>query len=141
MRPYTGKLPSYNSLKAIKGAMFHLPLPLEKTMATLDEVGIDSPNLPKSELYVIVNGQPTKSNTVWQTLVDVNRIKVALLKLKEISWLYRNVDDTIDASSNEVIEVVSNATCKMLEKATEADVQGLQAITIRKLDTKNYRRL
>ena len=134
---YTGKVPSYNSLKAIKGAMFHLPLPLEKTMATLDEAGIDSPNLPKPELYIIVNGQPTKSNTVWQTLVDVNRIKAALLKLKEINWLYRNVDDdTIDASSKEVIEVVSNTTCKMLEKATEADVQGLQAFTIRKLDTK-----
>ena len=134
---YTGKVPSYNSLKAIKVAMFHLPLPLEKTMATLDEVGIDSPNLPKPELYIIVNGQPTKSNTVWQTLVDVNRIKAALLKLKEINWLYRNVDDdTIDASSKEVIEVVSNTTCKMLEKATEADVQGLQAFTIRKLDTK-----
>ena len=59
---YTCKVPSYNSLKAIKGAMFHLPLPLEKTMATLDEAGIDSPNLPKPELYIIVNGQPTKSN-------------------------------------------------------------------------------
>ena len=84
---YTGKVPSYNSLKAIKGAMFHLPLPLEKTMATLDKVGIDLPNLPKPELYIIVNGQQTKSNTVWQTLVDVNRVKTALLKLKEINWL------------------------------------------------------
>ena len=64
---YTGKVPSYNSLNAIKGAMIHLPFPLEKTMATLDEAGIDSPKLPKPELYIIVNGQPTKSNTVWQT--------------------------------------------------------------------------
>ena len=113
-----GKVPNYNSLKAIKGAMFHLPLPLEKTMATLDEVEIDSSNLPKPELYIIVNGQPTKSNTVWQTLVDVNRVKAALLKLKEINWLYRNVDDdTIDASSKEVIEVVSYILCvKCLKK-------------------------
>ena len=47
-------------------------------MATLDEAGIDSPNLPNPELYiiyVIVNGQPTKSNTVWQTLADVNRVQ------------------------------------------------------------------
>ena len=36
----------------------------------------------------------------------------------------------------EVIEVVGNTTCKMLEKANEADVQGLQALTIRRLDTK-----
>ena len=27
---YTGKVPSYNSLKANKGAMFHLTLPLER---------------------------------------------------------------------------------------------------------------
>ena len=40
-----------------------------------------------------------------------------MLKLKELNWLYRNVDDdTIDALSKEVIEVVSNTTCKMLEK-------------------------
>ena len=68
---YTGKVPSYNSLKAIKGAMFHLPLPLEKTMATLDEVGIDLPNLPKLEFYIIVNSQLTKSNTALVTLLGV----------------------------------------------------------------------
>ena len=33
-----GEVPSYNSLKVIKGAMFHLELPLGKTMATLDKV-------------------------------------------------------------------------------------------------------
>ena len=49
-------------------------------MATLDEVGINSPDLPKPELYIIVNVPPTKSNTVWQTLVDVNHVKSALLK-------------------------------------------------------------
>ena len=90
--------------------------------------------------HIIVNGQPTKSNTVWQTLVDVNCVKAALLKLKEINWLYRNVDDdTIDALSKKVIEVVSNTMCKMLEKATEVDVQGLQAFTIRKMDTKTVK--
>ena len=38
---YTGEVPSYSSLKALKGAMFHLLLPLEKTMATLDEVELN----------------------------------------------------------------------------------------------------
>ena len=33
---YTHKVPTYNSLKACKGTMFFLPLPL--AMATLDEV-------------------------------------------------------------------------------------------------------
>ena len=35
---YTGKVPSHNSLKACKGTMFFLPLPLEKTVKTLEEV-------------------------------------------------------------------------------------------------------
>ena len=112
---HTLKVPTYNSLKALKGAMFYLPLPLEKTMETLNEVGIDSNHLPDPELHIIINGQPTKSNNVWRSLVDVNKIKAALRKLKEINWLYRSVDDdSIDESSKNVIQVVSNTTCKML---------------------------
>ena len=72
---HTLKVPTDNSLKALKGAMFYLPLPLEKTMETLNEVGIDSNQLPDPELYIIINGQPTKSNNVWRSLVDVNKIK------------------------------------------------------------------
>ena len=83
---HTLKVPTYNSLKALKGAMFYLPLPLEKTMETFNEVGIDSNHLPDPELYIIINGQPTKSNNVWRSLVDVNKIKAELRKLKEINW-------------------------------------------------------
>ena len=127
---HTLKVPTYNSLKALKGAMFYLPLPLEKTMETLNEVGIDSNHLPDPELYIIINGQPTKSNNVWRSLVDVNKIKAALRKLKEINWLYRSVDDdSIDESSKNVIQVVSNTTCKMLEKANDQDLEGLSAYT------------
>ena len=118
---HTLKVPTYNSLKALRGAMFYLPLPLEKTIETLNEVGIDS----------------TKSNNVWRSLVDVNKIKAALRKLKEINWLYRSVDDnSIDESSKNVIQVVSNTTCKMLEKANDQDLEGLSAYTIRNLDSK-----
>uniref|UniRef100_A0A1X7V7E4 Uncharacterized protein n=1 Tax=Amphimedon queenslandica TaxID=400682 RepID=A0A1X7V7E4_AMPQE len=85
----TLKVPAYNSLKALKGAMFYLPIPLAKTMETLNEIGINSNHLPNPELYNIINGQPTKSNNVWHSLVDVHKIKAALRKLKEINWLYR----------------------------------------------------
>ena len=34
---YTGKVPTYNSLKACKGTMFFLPLPLNKTLDTLEK--------------------------------------------------------------------------------------------------------
>ena len=35
---YTAKVPIYNSLKACKGTVFFLPLPLNKTLETLDQV-------------------------------------------------------------------------------------------------------
>ena len=35
---YTAKVPTYNSLKACKGSMLFLPLPLDKTLQTLEEV-------------------------------------------------------------------------------------------------------
>ena len=34
---YTAKVPTYNSLKACKGTMFFLPLPLKRTLETLDD--------------------------------------------------------------------------------------------------------
>ena len=74
---YTGKVPTYNSLKACKGTMFFLPLPLNKTLETLDDVKKHPSVLPDPELYIIVNGRPTKANIVWRSLVNVNYVKTA----------------------------------------------------------------
>ncbi len=57
---YTAKVPVYNSLKACKGTMFFLPLPLNKMLETLDQVEASSDALHDPELYIIVNGRPTK---------------------------------------------------------------------------------
>ena len=138
---YTNKVPVYNSLKACKGNMFFLPLPLHKTMATLENVNeCDEErevSLASPELYIIVNCKPTKNKVVWRSLVYVDKIKVALNKLKEINWLYKAVDDSsIDETSKEVIEVVSKASSTMLERATEDDVAGFQYYTIKNLDSK-----
>uniref|UniRef100_A0A1X7TRC4 Uncharacterized protein n=1 Tax=Amphimedon queenslandica TaxID=400682 RepID=A0A1X7TRC4_AMPQE len=62
-------------------------------METLNDVGLNSNLLPNPEFYIVIIGQPTKSNNVWRSLVDVKNIKAALRKLKEINWLYRSVDD------------------------------------------------
>ena len=94
---YTAKVPTYNSLKACKVIMFFLPLPLDKTLETLDAVCDDSATLASPELYIIVNGRPTKSKVVWRTLIDVNHVKEAVRKLKEINWLYKYVkEDCVD---------------------------------------------
>ena len=50
--------------------MLFLPLPLNKTLENLDQVQPTSnvkTALPNPELFIIVNGKPTKSNTVWWT--------------------------------------------------------------------------
>uniref|UniRef100_A0A1X7UXS8 Uncharacterized protein n=1 Tax=Amphimedon queenslandica TaxID=400682 RepID=A0A1X7UXS8_AMPQE len=87
---HTLKVCTYICLKALIGAMLYLPL-LLKTMETLNEVGIDGNHLPNPEFYVI-HGQPMKSDNVWHSLVNVVEIKAALRELKEINWLYRNID-------------------------------------------------
>ena len=137
---YTAKVPVYNSLKACKGTMFFLPLPLRKTLETLDQVKHTSDAklaLPNPELYIIVNGRPTKSKVVWRTLVDVNAVKTAIKRLREINWLYREVhDESVDEAAKQVIEVTKNTSSTMLEKASDNDIAGFQAFTIRNLDNK-----
>ena len=121
-------------------AMFFLPLPLNKTLETLDQVQPTSDvktALPNPELFIIVNGKPTKRNIVWRTLVDVNAVKSAIQTLKQTNWLYVDVDDaSVDEAATKVIEVVRNASSTMLEKASVDDIQGFQAFTIRNLDNK-----
>ena len=76
---YSSKVPAFNALQACKGCMFFLPLPLNHTLDTLSEVQPDGVvALPDPQLFIIVNGVPTKNKIVWQTLVDVNAIKEAI---------------------------------------------------------------
>ena len=74
---YTKKIPAYNSLKACKGTMFFLPLPMNKTLETLKDVETSN-SLADPELYIILNGKPTKNRVIWQSLVDVNKIRRAV---------------------------------------------------------------
>ena len=134
---YTAKVPVYNSLKACKGTMFFLPLPFNKTRETLEEVEHPSTALPEPELYIIVNGKPTKGQVVWRSLVNVDLIKGATKKLKEINWLYKDVDvESVDEAAKRVIEVTNSASSTMLQKASADDIVGFQAYTIRSLDNR-----
>ena len=133
---YTHKVPAYNSLKACKGTMFFLPLPFNNTVETVDEV-IASKVLPEPELYIIINGKPTKNNVLWRDLVDVEDLKAAIEVLKKDNWLYKDLDDSsVDEAAKKVLEVANNTTSKMLDKATKQDIDSFQAFTIRDLDSK-----
>ena len=120
--------------------MFFLPLPLNKTLETLGQVKNPSnkeTSLPDPELYIIVNGKPTTSKIVWRSLVNVDHVKAAVQKLREINWLYSEIkDDSVDEVSKKVIEMANNASSTMLDKADEHDISGFQAFTIRNLDNK-----
>ena len=77
---YNRQSPVYNSLKACEGSMLFLPLPLNKMLATLDEVEQSCSAksvLANPVLYIIVNGKPTNQKVVWSSLVDVNQGKAA----------------------------------------------------------------
>ena len=82
-------------MKAMKGTMFFLPLPLQNMLDRLDEAGFRAQfsaddimsTLPDPELYIIVDGQPTKDKVVWQSIVDVDNVRHAVDKLRETNWL------------------------------------------------------
>ena len=71
---------------------------------------------------------------MWRSLINVDNVKTAVQKLREINWLYSEVkEDSVDDVSKKVI---NNASSTMLNKATEHDISGFQAFTIRNLDNK-----
>ena len=139
----TAKVPIYNALQACKRTMFFLPLPLKRTLETLEEVTSATHAvakrvwLPNPELYIIENGKPKSGKVVWQTLVNVNAIKAAVHKLKEINWLYQDCDDNcVDDAAKQVIKTVSNPTSPMLVKASKEDLADFQAYTIHTMNEK-----
>ena len=74
---------------------------------------------------------------MWQTLVDVEDIKRATDKLKEINLFYQDVNNgMIDDSVKKTIEIVNTTTSQLLEKCSKEVVEGLQAYTICRMDEK-----
>ena len=85
--------------------MFFWPLSLNKTLETLEEVQNSVSGtktaLPDLELFIIVNSKSKTRHTVWQSLINVDTLRGALRKLKEINWVYANIDKTsLDDVSN-----------------------------------------
>ena len=86
------KVSIYNSLKACKGSVFSLLLPFSKTSEKLHSVEGPGKSLPSCvaspQLYIIVNGKPKELNVVWCTLINVDCVKAAIIKLKETKRVY-----------------------------------------------------
>ena len=119
--------------------MFFLPLPLEKTVHTLEEAINKSdgalPGLPDPELFIIVNSKAKTNKTMRQSLINVDALRNALRKLRDINWVYWDIDeDSLDDASRRIIESVSDTTSTMLQKVSDDDVSSYQSYTIRRLD-------
>ena len=67
--------------------------------------------LPDPELYITVEGRLTKDKIVWQGIVDVDNVRHANDKLRDLNWLYRTLDESrVDEAAKKTIEVVSSAS-------------------------------
>ena len=104
-------------------------MPFNNTVNTPDAIkNHNQTTLPNPELYIVINGKPTKGKVIWCSLVNVSNIRVAIKKLKEIDWLYKNIDNTsLDRANNEIIESALKTTSTMVIKAAENDLSTFQS--------------
>ena len=71
---------------AMKGVAIHLPLPLNETHKHV------SNTLPSaSSLSIVVNSLPTKDKTIWQSMVNLNKVYDALEFLKQNNKHYEEI--------------------------------------------------
>ena len=63
--------------------------------------------LPEPELYIIVNSKSKTKRTIWQSLINVDELKAAVMQLKASNWHYKNVNENcLDDTSRHIIETV-----------------------------------
>ena len=68
----------------------------------------------------MINEKSSKEKVMRRKIVNVDVVKAAVAKLKQINLLYKKVDEqTVDDAAKEVIETVASTTSTMLVKATK----------------------
>uniref|UniRef100_A0A1X7V251 Uncharacterized protein n=1 Tax=Amphimedon queenslandica TaxID=400682 RepID=A0A1X7V251_AMPQE len=67
---------------------------------------------------------------------DVDKVQAGYEKLKDINWLYGNLDDeSLDDVAKKVVETANSATSTMVEEATDEDILGFQSSTIQNINS------
>jgi hypothetical protein len=74
---------------------------------------------------------------VGRSIIDIDKVKRAISKLKSINHLYKAIDlSSVDEAVQKIVETVKSTTTTMIEELTEEDVANFQYYTIRNLDSK-----
>ena len=79
-----GKRPPSEMVRASRGTIVHLPLPLQENVKVMNTISAEN-------LNIIVNGLPTRAGLVWQHFVRPKAVLAALKILKAINPLYKDV--------------------------------------------------
>ena len=84
-----GKRKSNEKMLAIKGFAVNIPVPMQ---VNIKDLGVGRPaKLIDPNNFIMLHGLPTKSNVVWKSLVDVNKIFAALEWLIINNPLYNHI--------------------------------------------------
>ena len=99
------KLPPSSKVSKVHGSTFHLPLPLQETLKKLPK---PEDALPEhGELFILLRSIPSRRKVVWQDLVNMQKVYLALHKLKEINPLYSAITLPTSASGLQLDEKIS----------------------------------
>ena len=89
LSPMGAKIPYNVRMSSLKGFAVHIAAPIDVTMKELFEERPSRVVDPTN--FIVLHGIPKKDRTVWQKIVRVDKIHVALTWLKENNPLYANI--------------------------------------------------
>ncbi|XP_058863591.1 uncharacterized protein LOC117970172 isoform X1 [Acipenser ruthenus] len=118
------RLPHQQRVQKMHGRTFHLPLPLQETLSKLPPPNQALPD--DMELHILVCGAPTKSKTVLEDIVDLNKVYNALQKLKEINPFYKDI--SLPQNS---VNLLSNHNLNVFQCHSDNEDQGEDEITVK----------
>jgi hypothetical protein len=117
------KSPSSELVKAVKGRVVYLPIPLQNNCNIIPK------KLPEHDLSILVHGVPTKDRVIWRDTVSIHRVHAAIVKLGEINPLYDGIEFSLQDAE---LHVFPDAATEMqadsqaiLQRLTETEANSI----------------
>ena len=100
-RKFTGA----QNAPALSGLAVHLPITFNETHQFLDD-NVSVPELPSADaLSIVIDGLPTKNGNIWRSLVNLDKVYIALnwLKLNNIHYFGTKINKNLSKSPSSLI--------------------------------------